>query len=86
MPTDNEIISASADWNQTYFRGKTYFPYMIGLGQGNRPAPPLWIQLSAIMVNVFKQLNLGAIISDPISGTFIHLMEALFMDDTNMYM
>jgi hypothetical protein len=38
---------------------------MMGLGQGNRAAPPSWIQLSAVMVNVFKELKLGAIISDP---------------------
>jgi hypothetical protein len=58
---------------------------MMGLRQGNRAAPPSWIQLSAIMVTVFKQLNLGAIINDPISDVLIHSMGALFVDDTNMY-
>jgi hypothetical protein len=43
------------------------------------------IQLSAIMVTVFKQLNLGAKIKDPILDTLIYMMGALFVDDTNMY-
>jgi hypothetical protein len=30
---------------------------MMGLGQGNRAAPPSWIQLSTVLVNVFKQLD-----------------------------
>ncbi len=59
---------------------------MIGLGQGNRAAPPSWIQLSAVLVNVYKQLNLGALlIMDPITATMIHSMGALFVDDTNLY-
>ncbi len=71
--------------SKTFFGGKIYIPYMMGLGQGNRAAPPSWIQLSAVMVNVFKQLKLGAIISDPISNTLIHLMGALYVNDTDMY-
>ncbi len=63
--------------SKTYFGRKNYIPYMMGLGQGNRAAPPSWIQVSAVVVNVFKQLKLGAIISDPISKTLIHLMGAL---------
>jgi hypothetical protein len=58
---------------------------MMGLGQGNRAAPPSWIQLSAIMVTVFKQLNLKAIINDPISDVLIYSMGALFINDTDMY-
>jgi hypothetical protein len=37
------------------------------------------------MVNIFKQLKQGAILSDPISGTLIHSMGALLVDDTDMY-
>jgi hypothetical protein len=48
--------------SKTFFGGINCLPYMIGLGQGNRVVPPPWIQLSAIMVTVVKQLNLGAII------------------------
>ncbi len=58
---------------------------MMGLGQGNRAAPPSWIQLSAVLVNVFKQLNLGAVIQDPITAEIIHSMGALFVDDINLY-
>ncbi len=71
--------------SKTFFGGIHHLPYMMGLGQGNRAAPPSWIQLSAVMVTVFKQLNLGAIIHDPISDALIHSMGALFVDDTDMY-
>jgi hypothetical protein len=58
---------------------------MMGLGQGNRAAPPSWIQLSAVLVTIFKQLNLGALIQDPITAELIHTMGALFVDDTDLY-
>jgi hypothetical protein len=58
--------------SKTFFRGINSLPYMMGLGQGNRAAPPFWIQLSAIMVTVFKQLNLGTIMHDPILDILIH--------------
>jgi hypothetical protein len=70
---------------KTFFGGNNYIPYMMGLRQGNRAAPPSWIQLSAIMVTVFKQLDLGAKIKDPILDTLIHLIGALFVNNTNMY-
>ena len=57
----------------------------MGLGQGNRAAPPSWIQLSAVLVNVFKQLNLGSLIQDPITAEVIHSMGALFVNDTDLY-
>jgi hypothetical protein len=56
------------------------------LGQGNRAAPSSWIQLSAVLVNVFKQLKLGAFVLDPMTQELIHTMGALFVDDTNLYM
>ena len=71
--------------SETFWGGIHHLPYMMGLGQGNRAAPPSWIQLSAVMVTVFKQLNLGAIIHDPISDALIHSMGALFVEDTDMY-
>jgi hypothetical protein len=58
---------------------------MMGLGQGNRAAPPSWIQLSAVLVIIFKQLKLGAVIQDPITAALIHTMGALFVDDTDLY-
>ncbi len=45
--------------SKTYFGGINYLPYMMGLGQGNRAAPPSWIQHSKIMVTVFKQLSIN---------------------------
>ena len=58
---------------------------MMGLGQGNRAAPPSWIQLSLVLVNAFKQLNLGALIPDPITAEVIYSMGTLFVDDTDLY-
>jgi hypothetical protein len=46
--------------SKTFFGGASYIPYMMSLVQGNRAAPPSWIQLSAGIVNLFNQLNLGA--------------------------
>jgi hypothetical protein len=42
------------------------------------------VDTTKCMVNVFKQLKLGAISSDPISDTLIHLLGALYVDDTDM--
>jgi hypothetical protein len=39
-------------YSKSFFGGPRYEPYMMGLGQGNRAAPPSWIQLSAVMVDV----------------------------------
>jgi hypothetical protein len=71
--------------SKTFFGGPFYYPYMMGLGQGDRVAPPSWIQLSEVLVNVFKQLNLGALIQDPITAELIHSMGTLFVDDTDLY-
>jgi len=71
--------------SKTFFGGPLYTPYIMGLGQGNRAAPPSWIQLSAVLVNVFKQLNLGSMVQDPITAEIIHTMGALFVDDTDLY-
>jgi hypothetical protein len=58
---------------------------MMGLGQGDRADPPSWIQLSAVLGNIFKQLTLGALIQDPIAAEVIHSMGALFVADTDLY-
>jgi hypothetical protein len=71
--------------SKTFFGGPFYYLYMMGLGQGNRVAPPSWIQLSTVLVNVFKQLNLGALIQDPITAKLIHSMGTLFIDDIDLY-
>jgi len=54
-------------------------------GQGNRAAPPSWIQLSGVLVNVFKELELRALVVDPITQESIHSMGTLFVDDTDIY-
>ena len=58
---------------------------MMGLGQGNRAAPLSWIQLSTVLVNVFKQLDLGSLIKDPITAETIHTMGACFVDNIDLY-
>ena len=55
---------------------------MMVLGQGNRAAPPSWIQLSAVMVSVFKQLDFGAMVRDPITAKIVHSVGAMFDDDS----
>jgi hypothetical protein len=71
--------------SKTFFGSPFCFPYMMGLGQGNRAAPPSWIQLSAVLVNVFKQLNLGPLVQDTIAAEVIHSMGTLFVNDTDLY-
>ena len=58
---------------------------MMGLGQGNCTAPPSWIQLSAVLVNVYKQLGLGTDLHDPFTYERIHSMGAMYVDDLDMY-
>ncbi len=41
--------------------------------------------MSAVLVTIFKQLKLGAVIQDPITVALIHTMGALFVDDTDIY-
>ena len=71
--------------SETFVGGPLYFPYMMGLGQGNRASLPSWIQLSPVLINVYKQLNLGAMIQDPITAEMIHSMGVLFVDNTDLY-
>ncbi len=71
--------------SKSFFGGNLFFPYMMVLGQGSRAAPPSWIQLSAVLVTIFKQLALGLLIQDPISEELIHTMGALYVDGTDLY-
>ena len=72
---------------KTFFGGPNLQNYIMGLGQGSRAAPSLWIQLSTVLVNVYeyKQLGLGGYIIDPISMETIHTMEAIFVDNADLY-
>ena len=67
--------------SKTSFGGEGTRLYMMGLGQGNRAGPPSWIQLSAVLVNVFQQLELGALVLDSMMQELIHTMGALFVDE-----
>jgi hypothetical protein len=71
--------------SKSFFGGLCHEPYMMGLGQGNHAAPPSWIQLSAVMANVYKQLDLGTDIHDPIADNRIHSMGAMFVDDLDLF-
>jgi hypothetical protein len=79
MSSDDETFPTDRIWRIQDIR------YMMGLGQGSRAAPSSWIQLSAVLVNVFKQLNLGSMITDPVTAKTIHTMRACFVDDIDLY-
>ncbi len=72
--------------SKTFFGSPQHGPYMMGLGQGNRAAPPSWIQLSAVLVNVYKQLGLGTDLHDPITNNRIHSMGTINVDNLHLYM
>ena len=71
--------------SKTYVGGKDLIKYIMGLGQGSRAAPPSWIQLSSVLINVYRQLGLGSFTTDPISLEEIHSAGALFVDDADLY-
>ena len=68
----------------TFLDGGGLTKYLIGLGQGSRGAPPSWIQLSSVIVNVLRGLDCGAMIADPITGGMIHTVGSMFVDDTDL--
>lgn len=68
-----------------HFGGPTTTTPFCGLGQGSKAAPASWIQLSSIIVNVYKGLGFGAKISDPITGNTSHTISCLFVDNTDLY-
>ena len=41
--------------------------------------------MSAVMVNVYKQLGLGTDIHNPITVEIIHSMGAMFVNDLDLY-
>ncbi len=71
--------------SKNFFGGQFHTPHMMGLGQGNHAAPPSWIQLSAVMFNVYKQLDLGTEIHDPITDNIIHTIGAMYVDNLDLY-
>jgi hypothetical protein len=71
--------------SKTYFGGRDLIKYIMGLVQGSRAEPPSWIQLSAVLVNMYKHLGLGSFITNPISQETIHTIGGLFVDDADLY-
>ena len=59
--------------------------YFMGLGQRSRGAPPSWICLSSVIVNILRKLKHGAHILDPMTGWLIHSVGAMFVDDSDLY-
>ena len=57
----------------------------MGLGQGSRGAPPSWMCLSSAIVNILRKLKHGAHILDPMTGSLIHSVGAMFVDDLDLY-
>jgi hypothetical protein len=86
MPLGNEFFSKDRLWQ---IKNILWRPISLFVHDGAQPrqqaAPPSWIQLSAVLVNIFKQLNLGALIQDPITAEVIHSMGTLFVGDTDLY-
>ena len=68
-----------------HFGGNTSDTPFCGLGQGSKAAPASWIQLSSVIVNVYKSMGFGARIIDPVNGSASHTIGCLFVDDTDLY-
>ena len=71
--------------SERYFGGDTNDTPFCGLGQGSKAAPALWVQLSSVIVNVYKAMGFGAKITDPITGSKSHTIGCLYVDDTDLY-
>ena len=87
MHTDDDFFQQTGfgESKTFFFGGQNLHKYIMGLGQGSRTAPLSWIQVSAVLVNVYKQLGLGGYITDPLSQETIHTMGAVFVDNTDLY-
>ena len=70
--------------DSTSFIGGEGF-YFMGLGQGSRGAPPSWVCVSSVIVNILKGLDCGAHILDPITSALIHSVGAIFVDNSDLY-
>ena len=70
--------------SESYFGGRGEIP-ACGLGQGSRAAPASWVQLSSILVKIYKETGFGAKLHDPVTKAFIHSIGCMFVDDTDLY-
>ena len=57
----------------------------MGLGQESRGAPPSWICLSSVIVNILRNLKHGAHLIDPMTASLIPSVGAMFVDDSDLY-
>ena len=57
----------------------------MGLGEDSRGAPPSWIQLSFVNINILRGLDFGAKMCDPLTRAIIHTIGAMFVDNTDLY-
>ncbi len=70
---DSNVYAGSTDSKKTQ-----------GLCQGNGAAPAGWTVTSMAMINVHKRKGHGVHLTSPITKAAIHLVETLFVDDTDL--
>ena len=86
LQTENFLQHTGYEDSASFFGGPKLEEYLMGLGQGNKGAPPSWIQLSSIISYIFCGIDYEAqIIFDPISRALIHMIGAMFVINTDMY-
>lgn len=94
LPTVRILLSCLGDMkiytrtgygdSDTFFGGQGDSP-ACGLGQGSKAAPASWIQLSSILVKIYKEKGFGAMMEDPVTKAIIHSIGCMFVDDTDLY-
>ena len=68
--------------SSTFTGGEDF--YFMGLGQGSRGAPLSWMCLSSVIANILKKLKHDAHILDPMTGSLIHSVGVMFVDDSDL--
>jgi hypothetical protein len=86
MPTDDEILSADRFWRvQDILRRRRDPAIYDGLGAGEQGSSTLMDPTQrSISEHLFKQLELGALVLDPMTQELIYTMGALLEDNTNL--
>jgi hypothetical protein len=59
--------------------------YLMGLCQGNIGAPSSSTKLSLVIMHVFRGLDCGAMIMDPVTKKVIHPVGSMVVDDADLY-
>ena len=57
--------------SSSYFGGYNLTKYIMGLGQGSRGAPPSWLQISSVIINLMRKAGCGAKLKDPIDPSIV---------------